>query len=238
MSGFITSSTAAEEAHTGAPSLAPDKFPHKIFGLELTSTSITAFFIVVILLIVAAVIRIWFIPRWRDKKHPGPLQSLLEWIIGVFDKEGREAVGHLANFLAPWYIGACAMIFFGIVSESFGLRPPITDMNVTLALGLSTFIFMILFGIKERKGQFFMRYVKGFGIPIISDAAVPISMGLRLFISVFSGMVISELVYNAMGNFALVAPAVVTIATTLFHALIQSYVFMMLSFAFIGETTE
>ena len=75
-------------------------------------------------------------------------------------------------------------------------------------------------------------------IPIISDAAVPISMALRLFVSVFSGYVIMHLLYSVMGNFPILAPAVASIATTLFHAVIQTYVFMVLSYAFIAETTE
>lgn len=216
------------------PSLAPDKFP----GTELTATAVTVSVVVAALLIFALIIRIFFIPKWRKRRSPGVLQTLIESVISMFENEGRDSVGHNAKFLAPWYIGACALIFFGTLTELFGFRPPLTDLNVTLALGLSTFIFMIFFGFKEKKLKFLMRYPQGAFITLISDAVVPVSMGLRLFVSVFSGYVIMELVYSVMGSFPIIAPAAASVVTTLFHAFMQTYVFMMLSYAFIGEATE
>jgi F-type H+-transporting ATPase subunit a len=210
---------------------------------HITATAVTACIVAALLLLFALVLRIFFIPRWRGKRAPGPLQSVLEMIIGLFDKEGREAIGHNAKYLAPWYIGVCGLILFGTLSELFGVRPPLTDINVTFALGLSTFVFMVVFGFKEKKLKYLGRYK--IGIPLVTDMVVPVSMGLRLFGSVFSGYVIMHLLdgflwgFLGYGSIAL-SPilAVASVVTTLFHAFIQSYVFMMLSFAFVGETTE
>ncbi|GHU99803.1 hypothetical protein FACS1894211_05870 [Clostridia bacterium] len=231
---LIIAVMAVGEDEGRLPSLAPDT----IAGTQLTWTAITASVVVVLILLFALIIRVFCIPRWRKKRTAGVLQTVLESVVGMFDKEGHDAVGHNAKYLAPWYIGCCGLIFFGTLTELFGMRPPLTDLNVTLALGVSTFIFMIFFGIKEKKWRFFSRYSKGLFIPIISDAIVPFSMALRLFCSVFSGFVIMHLLYGVMGDWAVGVPALAAVVTTLFHAIMQTYVFMMLSYAFIGEMTE
>jgi F-type H+-transporting ATPase subunit a len=231
--------TRAAEA-SGMPTLVPDKIP----GTNLTGTAITASAVVALILLFALIVRVFCIPRWRKKRSPGALQTVLESVVGMFEREGQDAVGHNAKYLAPWYLGCCGLIFFGTLTELFGFRPPLTDMNVTLALGASTFVFMIVFGVKEKKAKFFGRYK--IVIPILTDAVVPVSMALRLFGSVFSGYVIMHLIYSAtdaiqIGGVAPLAvglPALALILTTLFHAFIQTYVFMMLSYAFVSETTE
>lgn len=75
-------------------------------------------------------------------------------------------------------------------------------------------------------------------INVISDVVVPVSLALRMFGSVFSGYIIMHLIYG-LPIFARVAlPAVGSVIFTLFHALIQSYIFMFLSMSFIGEAID
>lgn len=202
----------------------------------LTSTLLTCFLMTVIVLILCLIIRFVCIPRWRKSKSPGILQTVLESIVGMFDKEGHDAVGHNAKFLAPWYIGVCSFILFGVLMELLGFRSPISDINIALALSFSTFILIWVFGLKEKKFKRFKRYANP--INILTDSIVPFSMAIRLFGSVFSGYVVMHLIYSlgwaAVGPLGLVG----TLVATLFHAFIQAYIFMMLSYAFIGEATE
>ena len=65
--------------------------------------------------------------------------------------------------------------------------------------------------------------------------AVPLSMALRIFGSVFSGYMIMELIY---GVIPVAVPALASVIFTLFHALIQSYIYMFLSFSFVAEAAE
>ena len=202
----------------------------------LTSTLLTCFLMTALVLILCLVIRFICIPRWRKKASPGSLQTVLESIINMFEKEGRDSVGHNAKFLAPWYIGVCCFILFGVLMELFGFRPPVSDLNIALALGFSTFIMIWVFGIKEKKFKRFKRYINP--INILTDSVIPFSMALRLFGSVFSGFILMHLIYEfgwwAVGPLGILS----TLIGTLFHAFIQSYIFMMLSYAFIGEAIE
>ena len=74
-------------------------------------------------------------------------------------------------------------------------------------------------------------------INIVTDLAVPVSMGFRLFGSIMSGMLIMEMVYGFLFT-SFVVPVFVSVVTTLFHALIQAYVFATLTSLFVAEATE
>ena len=73
---------------------------------------------------------------------------------------------------------------------------------------------------------------------LVSDLMIPVSLACRMFGNLLSGLVIMELVYFAMGNFAVGIPAALSVFFTLFHVLMQTYVFMMLTFSFVHEATE
>ena len=231
----------------------PDIAPHHPFPELpwLTSTLLTCFVVTGIVLIFCLVVRFICIPRWEKKRSQGILQTVLESAVGIFEKEGGESVGHNSKFLAPWYLGVCAFILISTIMELFGFRAPLSDLNVTLVLGVSTFIMIWVFGLKEKKWGRFNRYFftvtnkKGKKIPvfinpinILTDSVVPFSMALRLFGSVFSGFIIMHIAYSL--NWFAIGPLglLVALVATLFHAFVQSYVFMMLSYAFIGEATE
>ena len=225
--------------------------PHSPFPKVpwLTSTLLTCFLMTALILILCLIVRFALIPRWEKKKSPGMLQTVLESIVGIFDRDGRASAGHNAKFLAPWYLGVCCFIFVGVLMELLGFRPPISDLNITLALGFSTFILIWVFGFKEKKMGRFKRYLICVGkrqtpvfinpINLLTDTIVPFSMALRLFGSVFSGYIVMHLLYAAFGWFSVGPLGLLgTLLATLFHAFIQAYIFMMLSYAFIGEATE
>ena len=117
-----------------------------------------------------------------------------------------------------------------------GLLPPTSDLNAALALGLLSFILIAFLGFHKKKARRLKHYCNP--INIVSDVVVPFSLALRLFGSVFSGYVIMHLLYS-LPMFAQVGlPAVASVIFTVFHALIQSYIFMFLSMNFIGEAIE
>lgn len=215
----------------------PPKIIFDFFGLRITETMISALLTTVILIVLALVIRIFFIPRWKKtyNKKSG-FRLLIESLVNMFDDGAYSSVGHNAHFIGPWYFAAAAFIFVGTMVEMLGVRPPTSDLNVTLSLGLTTFILINIFGFKEKKFKRLLRYCNP--INIVTDAVVPLSMALRMFGSVFSGYLIMHLIYS-LPWFALIGvPAIASVIFTLFHAVIQSYIFMFLSMSFIGEATE
>ena len=71
----------------------------------------------------------------------------------------------------------------------------------------------------------------------LKDFSLPISMSFRLFGALLSGLLVTELVYYYLG-LSFVLPIAVGVLFTLLHALIQTYVLIMLTALFYGEVSE
>ncbi len=215
------------------PEIAP-KTLFMIGDFKITVTMFSSVIVSVVLIIFALVVRIFFIRRWNnDFKSMSPLRMFLEWAVGMFVTESDELTEKYSKAIGPLYFGCSAYIMFAVLVELFGLRSPLSDLNCDLILGVTTFFVIQICGILKHRARRLL-HVATVIMPI-TDVIVPVSMALRLFGSVFSGYLIMEIVYAAIPY---VLPVVLEPLFTLFHALIQSYVFMFLSMNFINEAIE
>ncbi len=215
------------------PSIAP-KVLYSVGDFDFTVTMFTTLVVSALLIIFAVVVRVACIPRWeKDFKHTSVLRSFLEWAVGMFSSNSDEMTDKYSRAVGPLYFGCSAFIMFGVLAELFGLRSPLSDLNCDIVLGAVTFVMVQTLGILKHRA----RRLKHFApvIPLVTDCVVPFSMALRLFGSVFSGYLIMEIVY---GFCPYILPVALEPLFTLFHALIQSYVFMFLSMNFINEAIE
>ena len=217
-------------------------FPHNIIekGIFVVNDSVFSGFIVVVaLLLVALILRLTIIRKWKTTPTGG--QMFLEWLVSFFDKSADEMTEDYGGLMGPYTLGAAAYICCGVLVELFGLRPAIADIGACVSLALCTFLFIHTLGFVTNKHRRLKHYLNP--INIITDLAVPVSMTFRLFGSILSGMVIMDLIYIVVQSIwfvglPLVIPAVVTPLFTLFHAFIQSYVFASLSLTFVSEAIE
>lgn len=215
------------------PQIAPGVL-YTIGDFNFTVTMFTSCIVTAALIIFALVVRFACIPRWsKDVKLMTPCRAFLEWAVGMFSDDSSELTGKYSSTVGPVYFGCSAFIMFGVLFELFGLRSPLSDLNCDIVLGAITFVLVQALGFVKHKA----RRLKHFApvIPLITDCVVPFSMALRLFGSVFSGYLIMEIVY---GFCPYILPVALEPLFTLFHAVIQSYVFMFLSMNFINEAIE
>ena len=75
-------------------------------------------------------------------------------------------------------------------------------------------------------------------INIIGYIAVPVSLSLRLFANVLSGVVMMALVYGLLRVIAIGWPAVLHVYFDLFSGAIQTYVFCMLTMVYVNDKME
>ncbi|MDR0856368.1 MAG: F0F1 ATP synthase subunit A [Clostridiales bacterium] len=210
---------------------------YQIGGFAFTETMLSAFLVTVLVLVLALVIRLAFIPRWRKSHSIGAFRMVVEAVVTMFDGGAKDKTEHYAPFVGAWYFGVAALIFFGTLMDLVGLRPPVSTLGQTLVLGLSTFVLIHGLGFAKKGPRRLKHYLNP--INLITDAVVPFSMALRLFGSVFSGYLVMHLVYHMLPfGTQIVWPAIASVIFTLFHAVIQSYVFMLLSMSFIQEAIE
>ena len=224
-----------------ADKIFPNTKDHVIeWGWFVVNDSVfSGFLVVFVLLLVALILRLTIIRKWKTTPTAG--QMFLEWLVCFFDKSADEMTEKYSGLMGPYTFGAAAYICCGVLIELFGLRPAIADLGACIALALCSFLFIHTLGFAKNKGRRLLHYVNP--INIVTDLAVPVSMTFRLFGSILSGMVIMDMVYILVEGIAfavvpVVLPAVLTPLFTLFHALIQSYVFASLSLTFVQEAIE
>lgn len=214
-------------------------FSYELFGQTLWITTshvcIAVVFLVLLIFIFAANRAIK-----KGSEVPTGFQNVVELIVEKLDGMVSTTMG----VSAPAFRNYIGTIFIFIlvcnISGLFGLRPPTADYGTTLALGLMTFT-LITFNKFKHKGA--KGVLKGLCDPwpiwapinIIGDVAVPISLSLRLFANVLSGVVMMALIYGLLRWFAVIWPAALHVYFDLFSGCIQTYVFCMLTMTYIAD---
>ncbi|MFR5889522.1 MAG: FoF1 ATP synthase subunit a [Lachnospiraceae bacterium] len=148
-----------------------------------------------------------------------------------------------ARFSRPYMMSLALFMILSAATELFGQRAPTSDLLVTLSMSLITFFLINYYGIKKKKlsGRL-VSLTKPTPLvtpfKIISDIATPVSLACRLFGNMLGGMIVMDLLKSSLGGYAVGIPAVAGLYFNLFHPLIQTYIFVILSLTFINEAAE
>ncbi len=212
-----------------------------LMGISLSSTVIVTWLAMGVLLVGAVLIRILVIPKMKDT--PTGIQNVLELAVEGIHNYAQSKAHGLGENLSAYLFSVAALLVASAMVELFGLRAPTADITMTFALAFVTFLLINFYGIK-RKGL--GGRIKSLAEPtpvvfplrVISDIAVPISMACRLFGNMLGGMIVMELLYNALGSNAVGIPSVIGLYFNVFHPLIQAYIFITLTLTFINEAAE
>ncbi|MCI8984302.1 MAG: F0F1 ATP synthase subunit A [Hungatella sp.] len=217
---------------------------YEAFGQELwiTDTTVGAWIITAVLLFIG------FIASRKlkaagDNDIPSTFQNVLEMGMEALENMAQGILGGNARKFAN-YIGTIFLfILFCNLSGLFGLRAPTADYGVTFLLGMFTFFIVNYQGLKNRGVGHFTSLFQPipilFPINLIGEVANPISISLRLFANLLSGVIIMGLWYGMMPWFAKIGiPAALHVYCDLFSGCIQTYVFCMLTMVYINDKME
>ncbi len=211
-----------------------------LFGITFNLTeSITVQWIVMLVLAVL----FFVLGRNLKVKPEGKRQMIAELIVTFFVKNVSDNMGEKYMKYVP-YIGVIfCMSLLNSLAGLFGLRSPTSDLSVILAWGLITFV---LVERNKFKTGGFKGWAKSFISPvpfmlpfnIIGEFANPISQSLRHFANILAGGVIGGLIYFALtgiawGLPAIGVPAVLSLYFDIFSSVIQAYIFIMLTMAYV-----
>ena len=142
--------------------------------------------------------------------------------------------------IAPYIFTVGSFIILNGLLELFGLRAAMTDINSTIALALITFMLIQVYSLRKKGLKGRIQHYKPYylaPIKIVTDLAVPVSLSCRLFGNILGGMIVMELIYSIAAA-RWIIPAFLAIYFTLFHTLIQAFIFITLSLAFMNEALE
>ena len=212
-----------------------------IFGLSVSKTTVTTWIIIGIVFVLSVIFRLFIYPKFTD--NPKGIQNVLEILVEAADNFTSSQTHNLSPVLSEYIFSIAVMIVGCAAVELFSVRPPTSDLVFTFSLGLLTFILINYYGIKK-KGLF--GRIKALATPspiifpmkVLSDVAVPVSLACRLFGNMLGGMIVMDLLKSSLGGYAVGMTSLAGLYFNLFHPLIQTYIFIVLSLTFINEATE
>lgn len=187
-------------------------------------------------------------------------QCAAEYIVKTVNNMVKVNMDNESIGYAPYIAAVFAYIIVGTLISMIGFRSITADISVTGGLAVMTFVLITYTKIKfNGVGGYFKQFINP--LNIISEVATPVAMALRLFGNVAGGMIITLILYLALGAasgalynvmgippiqdvgyvfniFQIGIPAVLSIYFDLFSGAIQSYVFIMLTMAYIKMGKE
>lgn len=207
--------------------------------LAITTPVVTTWGVMLVLVLGAA----WLRSR-LSLRTPGRVQALAEMAFDLVQTEMRSTM----NADPAPFLPMIATLFIFILTANLsgllpGVEPPTAALETDLALALAVFAAVIGWGVRRRG---LWGYMRSYAQPsllvlplnLIEALTRVVSMSVRLFGNIMSGVVISSVVLGLAG---LLVP-VPFMAMELLTGLIQAYIFTVLAMVFIAaaasESTE
>lgn len=159
------------------------------------------------------------------------------WIVDLLNGFIKANIGKRWKSYAPWFITITFLLFFSNIASVFLLSTPTSYIVVTLTFGFSSFFVIQMTGIVSNGLK---DYLKGFLDPffvmlpmnLISEFALPVSLGIRLFGNIISGTAISLLIKNILGYYSIAVMPFINAIFDIAFGVIQVTVFVILSIIF------
>ncbi len=231
-----------------------DTTPEKVFGVEYSpENAIPWYSIMFVIACILTIIIIWLFKGKLSEDDPRQGQMTLEaGFIAIKDMISSIIGEHGYRHLP-------VVATFGIlilVSNLMGQFPlfmsPTASVNVTFALGISSFVYYNYVGISENGLWGHIRHFAGpklpalmlpitfliFFIELISNSIRPFTLGVRLFANMFSDEQVFVQITNLYPPLTQVLVPLVLTGLGVFVALVQSFVFTLLSMIYIGEVSH
>jgi F-type H+-transporting ATPase subunit a len=200
--------------------------------------------IMVLLLLLFFVTFFPIVSRRYSKTSPSKTQTFLEAVVSFLRGMIDEAIGHGSErkylpIFGAFFVFIAAANLMGVF---FFLQPPTGAISTTVALALVSFVYFNHQGIREHGVLGYLKHFLGpmlliapmfFVIEIIGTFARILSLSLRLFMNIAGE-------HATVGVFSSLVPILVPLpimALGLFTALLQAYVFTILSTTYVGIAT-
>lgn len=224
-----------------------------VFGPYTVENAIpwyTIMFVVACILTVA-VVAIFRGKLSEDDPKPGQLTleagylAIKDLMVGVIGEHAWKYFPVVATF-------AILILISNLMGQFPMFMSPTASVNVTFALGISSFVYYNYIGISENglgahlkhlagpKLPWFMFIITGlvFGIELISNLIRPMTLGVRLFANMYSDEQVFVQITNLAPPFTQVLVPLALTALGVFVSCVQTLVFTLLSTIYLSEVTH
>ncbi|HMT06963.1 MAG TPA: F0F1 ATP synthase subunit A [Pyrinomonadaceae bacterium] len=225
----------------------------KAFGPYTVENAIPWYTIMFVIACLLTVAIIWIMKGKLSQDDPKPGQLTLEaGVLAVRDLISRIVGDHGARHFPVVATFGTLILVSNLMGQFPMFMSPTASVNVTIALGISSFVYYNYVGIAENglfghikhfagpKLPMLMLPITGliFFIELISNSIRPFTLGVRLFANMYS----DEQVFVQITNLAppythFIVPLALT-GLGVFVAFVQAFVFTLLSLIYIGEVSH
>jgi F-type H+-transporting ATPase subunit a len=217
------------------------------FGAYTAENAIPWYTVMFFIACILSVIIIWILKGKLSKSEPGSGQQTLEVSVLAVRNMIEDIIGPHGLKYFPVVMTFAVLI---LVSNLMGLFPlfmsPTSATSVTFALGLSSFLYYNYVGINENGIFGHLKHLAGpiwwiapliFPIELISNLIRPFSLGIRLFGNLFADEKVMETLSGLAPPATWFAP-ILLMPLSVFVALIQTFVFILLSQLYLSEVSH
>src|SRR2546423_1966088 len=227
--------------------------PDAAFGVYTPENAIPWYTVMFVIACILSIALIWIMKGKLSEDQPGYGQQTLE--VGVLAVRGmlEDIVGPHGLQYFPVVMTFAVLI---LISNLMGFFPlfmsPTSATSVTFALGLTSFLYYNYIGVKENGILGHLKHFAGpiwwispliFVIELISNLIRPFTLGIRLFANMFADEKVMETVAHIAPPWSMFAVPnllilILLMPLSLFVALIQTFVFVLLSQLYLSEVSH
>jgi F-type H+-transporting ATPase subunit a len=173
-------------------------------------------------------------------ESPGTIQQVAEMIHGFVSGQAESIVGSRGQ---EFVMFTTSVVLFVLLSNLLGMVPgliaPTSRATVPLGLALVCWIYYHYYGIREHGFSYIKQFLGPiwwiswmmFPIEVISHLSRILSLTVRLYANMFAGEMVTLVFFSLVP----IAIPVVFMALHLGVALIQAYIFMLLTMIYVSQ---
>lgn len=227
--------------------------PDAVFGVYTPENAIPWYTVMFVIACILTLVVIWIFKGKMSEDEPSHGQQTLE--VGVLAVRSllEDIVGPHGLQYFPVVMTFAVLILISNLMGFFPLfKTPTAATSVTFALGLSSFLYYNYIGIKENGIFGHLKHFAGpiwwiapliFVIELISNLIRPFTLGIRLFANMFADEKVMETFTHIAPPWSMFAVPnllilILLMPLSLFVALIQTFVFVLLSQLYLSEVSH
>jgi F-type H+-transporting ATPase subunit a len=185
--------------------------------------------------------------RSINSRKPSKLQIFWETVVAQVEEQVEGSMGiRTAPFVVPL---AVTLFLFILIANWLAIvptghdpeymPPPASDVNLTYALALLVIVLVHITGIRKRGFRDYYHHLLTphwamLPINVIEEIARPLTLALRLFGNIFSGVIMVSLI-ALFPAYILWAPNVIWKLFDMFIGLIQAFIFWLLTILYFAS---
>ena len=168
--------------------------------------------------------------------HPGPLQTVLEIVVGALETQVRDIIQRDPRPYLP-LLGTLFifLVFANLSAVVPGMKPPTGHIETPAALAAIVFLSVHVFGIRARGlSAYGRRYIRPNALLLPLNVLAEITRTFSLMIRLFGNIMSHEFVIAIVVVLAGLLLPIPFLLLSILIGIIQAYIFTVLAAVFIG----